>query len=141
MQSISILVADSDPTVRRCLRRVVEADPSFRIHWEAENGLQALSLAQLHHPDLVLLAAQMPRMDGMETVRCLRQSGANLRIVIMGVYEHSRSQAIAAGADLFLVKDCGCDAIREAIRQLFIPAVAVTPRGDDTGRPEATTVS
>jgi len=76
MQTISILIADDNPMVRQCLRRAVEADPQLEIRWEAENGLQALMLAEKHSPDLILMDAQMPRMDGIEATRCLRQKGA-----------------------------------------------------------------
>ena len=105
--------------IRECLRSAVEADPDLQIRWEAANGLQALVLAQRYHPSLVLLDAQMSRMDGIEATRCLRQRDHDLRIVVMSCYEQHRSQALAAGADAFVIKDCGCDAIRTAIRRLF----------------------
>jgi DNA-binding NarL/FixJ family response regulator len=119
MQPISILIADNDPMIRQCLRRVVEADPGLEIRWEADNGLQALLLAQKHQPQVVLLDAQMPRMDGIEATRCLRHRNPNLRIIVMSVYDHLRAQALAAGADAFLVKDCGCDVIRATIHRLL----------------------
>ena len=119
MPTISILLADDDAIVRQCLRRAVEADPRFEIRWEADNGLQALMLAQRHRPNLILLDAQMPRMDGIEATRCLRQRDHNLRIVVMSVYDHIRAQALAAGADDFINKDCGCDGIRKVLYRQF----------------------
>lgn len=119
MQPISILIADDDARVRQCLRRAIEQDPRLRVCWEAEDGLKALCLAQEHNPQIVLLDAQMPRMDGIEAARCLRQRNHDLHIVVMGVYEHLRAQALAAGADAFLTKDCGCEALRAAIHRLF----------------------
>jgi len=118
MQPITILIADDDAMVRQCLRCAVEQDARLRILWEADNGLQALLMAQQFQPHVILLDAQMPRMDGIETTRCLRQRNHKLRILVMSVYEHMRAPALAAGADAFLTKDCGCDAIRQAIHQL-----------------------
>jgi two-component system response regulator DegU len=119
MQTISILLADDDANIRRCLRLAVEADPRLQICWEAENGLQALCLAKQHRPNLVLMDAQMPRMDGIEATRCLRQCQHHLPILIMSVYEQAREQALEAGASGFVIKDCGCEAIRQAITNLI----------------------
>lgn len=119
MQPILILIADSDPMVRQCLRRAVEQDTHLRIMWEADNGLQALLMAQQHRPQLVLLDAQMPRMDGLEATRILRQRNSHLRILVMSVYDHQRAPALAAGADAFLTKDSGCEAIRSTIQRLI----------------------
>jgi len=114
-QPISILIADDDEVTRQCLRRVVEADPRFQIRWEADNGLQALLIAQQQQPQVVMLDAQMPRMDGIEATRCLRQSNCGMCILVMSAFEEQRAQALAAGADEFVTKDCGCEAIRAAI--------------------------
>jgi DNA-binding NarL/FixJ family response regulator len=115
MQPISILLADDDAVIRQCLRRAVEADPRFEVRWEADNGLQALLLAQQHRPNLILMDAQMPRMDGIEATRCLRQRDHKLRIIVMSVYDQMRAQALAAGADDFITKDCGCDGFLAAL--------------------------
>ena len=118
MQTISILIADDDPMVRRCLRHVMEADARLHVCWEADNGLQALMLAGKHEPDLILMDAQMPRMDGIEATRCLRQHETTARIVVMSVYEHLREQAMEAGADAFVVKDCGCVMLRNVLHRV-----------------------
>ena len=118
MPPITILIADDDLMVRQCLRRAVEQDTELRIMWEAENGLQALKMAKDFHPQVVLLDAQMPRMDGIETTRILRQTNHDLRILVMGLYEQMRAQALAAGADAFLTKDTSCDVIRSTIRNI-----------------------
>jgi DNA-binding NarL/FixJ family response regulator len=119
MQVISVLVADDDPNIRRCLRHAMEIDPKFRVMWEAENGLQALALAGQHRPDLILMDAQMPRMDGIEALRCLRQHHIAGHVIVMSVYEQVRSQALEAGADAFFRKDCGCAQLRAILHQVL----------------------
>ena len=119
MQPISILIADHDPMVRRCLRQAIERGCPVQICWEACNGLQALAMAQKHKPQLVLMDAQMERMSGIEATRCLRNRDHEVRILVFSVYEHERALAIAAGADAFLVKDSGCEAIRILIHRLL----------------------
>lgn len=115
----SILVADDDPAVRQCLSHVVHADPQLEVRWEAANGLQALVLATQHHPDVVLIDSQMPRMDGIETTRLIRQRGIECCIVILSVHDQTRQLALEAGADAFVVKDCGCELLRDLLKQLI----------------------
>lgn len=119
MPPISILLADNDAIIRQCLRYVIEADPELRVRWEADNGLQALHLAQEHHPAVIVMDAHMARMDGVEVTRCLRQCDNDQRIILMSVYETVRSDALDAGANDFVNKDGGCSAIREAIHRTF----------------------
>ncbi len=118
MTAISVLLVDADTLIRECLRNAVEGDSDMEVCWEADDGLKALLLAQQHGPQLVLMDALLPRMDGIEATRILRQRRPEIRIILMGVYEQARAQAIAAGADEFVTKDCGCEAIRDAIRRL-----------------------
>ncbi len=137
METINILLADDDLMIRQCLRRAVEANPSLQIKWEADNGLQALVLARQHHPHLILMDAQMPRMDGIEATRCLRQCDHETRIIILSVYDHYRAPALAAGADAFLVKDAGCDAIRATICSLCKDLKQRVPAADVPGSASA----
>jgi DNA-binding NarL/FixJ family response regulator len=104
---------------RQCLRRAIEANPLFKVCWEADNGLEALLLAKKSQPDVVLLDAQLPRMDGFEVTSCLRQCRRNTCIVVMSVFEEGRARALATGADAFVVKDCGRDKILEALSRLL----------------------
>jgi len=116
MLPISILIADDDPYMRQCLRRALEVDPDLRVAWEAQNGLQAIVMADQHRPDVVMLKAEMPRMDGFEAARCLRLRRPDLCIVILSLYEQFRSQALESGADAFIVKDCGCSKLRSILK-------------------------
>jgi DNA-binding NarL/FixJ family response regulator len=119
MEQISILVADDDPCIRKCLRHALEVDPRLKIAWQAGNGLEALALAGRHLPDVVLLDAEMPRMDGFEAARCLRQRRPETCIVIMSVYDEVRSRALEAGADAFILKDCGCTEFRSILHSVI----------------------
>jgi len=130
MQPVSILIADDDAMIRQCLRRAVEADPRFQVQWEADNGLEALVLAKQYHPQVILMDAQMPRMDGIEATRCLRQHDHKMVILVTSVYETVRAQALAAGADGFITKDSGCATIRAAIHHALRAANEASQTAD-----------
>ena len=115
MHPISILLADNDAIIRQCLRGAMEADPGLRVQWEADNGLQALHLAQEHRPTVILIDAHMARMDAIEVTKCLRQRCKHQIIIVMSLYNSARAAALDAGANDFVNKDGGCDAIRASI--------------------------
>jgi DNA-binding NarL/FixJ family response regulator len=76
-----ILVVDDEEGVRSLLRLMFDAEPQFDVVAEAEDGVEALSLAMQHHPDYVILDYSMPRMNGEEAARVLRGIQRNLCIV------------------------------------------------------------
>ena len=121
-QSISILIADNDPMIRQCLRHIIEIDPRIQVLWEAENGLQALKIAKEMHPDLILIDAQLPRMDGLETTRCLRQWSILSKVIIISVYSQMREEALQAGADEFVTKDACCELLQKQLKEMLEPS-------------------
>lgn len=65
---MKILIADDKPRVRRIIRRMLEAQPSWEVE-EAEDGVQAVTRAKQCKPDLILLDLAMPEMNGLEAAR------------------------------------------------------------------------
>jgi len=58
-------------------------------------------------------------MSGIEATRCIKRCNREVKIVVMSVYETDREAAMQAGADAFIVKDCGCQAIRSTVHGLL----------------------
>lgn len=115
MQETTVLLANDDPCVRRCVRRVLEQIDGVKVCWEASNGLEALVMARLHGPQLVIVDARLPRMDGIEVTLCLRRENPWMRIIVTSAFEHMREEVMNAGADAFVTKDCGRDALCAAV--------------------------
>ncbi len=116
---VTLLLADDDPNIRRCLKHAMECDCKLSVHWEADNGLQAVALAQQHHPTVILIDCQMERMNGIEATRCIRSRDKDVKIVVMSVYYSDRGLALAAGADAFIMKDSGCEVIKQTVHNLL----------------------
>lgn len=76
-----IMVVDDEEGVRSLLKLMFASDPQFAIVAEAEDGVEALTLAMRHHPDYVILDYSMPRMNGEEAARVLRGMQRNLCII------------------------------------------------------------
>jgi two-component system chemotaxis response regulator CheY len=103
----AVLIVDDDRFIRKLIRTTLEDVAEFELH-EAGDGLEALEAAERERPALVFLDVDMPRLDGIETCRQLRQrSGGDETTIVMLTAAHEESverSAEAAGADLFLTK-------------------------------------
>jgi len=100
----SILIIDDDPLIRKTLSSYF-IKKNFDID-EAESGEEGLVRFEIFSPDLVLLDIRLPDMDGLETLRKLREKKADARVIIMTAYDDMRStiEAVKSGAFEYLVK-------------------------------------
>src|SRR5260370_38896784 len=127
---IRILLADAHPIVREGLRAVLETQADFEVvgtPQQAANGDEALRLALQLRPDILLLDLEMPVMDGVETIRQLRQQsqpGASgdrqfsPRIIVFTAFDNDERiiAALEAGANGYLLKGAPREEIFKAIR-------------------------
>jgi DNA-binding NarL/FixJ family response regulator len=103
---IRLLLVDDQPAVRRGLRMRLALEPDILVAGEAEDGMGALALMPELRPDIVLMDALMPRMDGIVATVALRAAYPNAAVVILSLHDDqaTRKQAAAAGAVAFLSK-------------------------------------
>jgi CheY-like chemotaxis protein len=92
-----------------------ETGPKVEVVGEAVNGREAVRLVEECRPDVVLMDARMPVMDGLQATRLIKDRWPGVRIVVLTVYAARRSEALAAGADVFLVKGCPTEELLQAI--------------------------
>ncbi len=83
----------------------------------AADGQEAITLAEQHCPDVVLMDLRMPRVDGVEATRHIRADHPGVRVVLLTTYadDESITAALRAGAIGYLTKDVGRDHIRRAL--------------------------
>jgi DNA-binding NarL/FixJ family response regulator len=118
MDKIRILLADDHPILREGLRAVLETQPDFEVIAEAVNGIEAVRLALTMQPDILLLDLEMPQLDGVETIRRLRQQQPHSRIIVFTAFDNDERiiHAVQAGANGYLLKEAPRDEIFSAIR-------------------------
>ena len=115
---IRILLADDHPIVREGLRAVLETQADFEVIAEAASGDEALRLALTLQPDILLLDLEMPILDGVETIRRLRQQQPAARVIVFTAFDNDERiiHAVQAGANGYLLKGAPREEIFKAIR-------------------------
>jgi two-component system, NarL family, response regulator NreC len=117
---ITVLLVDDHAVLRDGLRFLLEAAGDIEIVATAANGQEALELAALQCPDVVLMDISMPVMNGIEATRRIREVCENTKVVILSMYHTSDyiQRALDAGAAGYLLKDSAGTELVAAIRAL-----------------------
>jgi DNA-binding NarL/FixJ family response regulator len=104
---IRILLADDHALVRQGFRRILEAEPDMEIIGEADNGREAVELAEKLRPDVVVMDVGMPELNGIEATRRLAESVPRARVLALSMHKDSVyvREILRAGARGYLLKD------------------------------------
>ena len=99
-----VLIVDDQPRARRSLRALLATSPTAGAVREAATGLEAIQRVEEACPDLVVMDVRMPAMDGLEATRLIKARWPAVKIVVLSMYPEYQDEALAAGADAFVVK-------------------------------------
>jgi DNA-binding NarL/FixJ family response regulator len=153
--TIRILLADDHRFFRDGVRALLSGVPEFVVVDEAGNGEEAVSKAEQHRPDVILMDLQMPGLTGVEATRRILRANPQAGVIIITMFEDTDSvlAALRAGARGYILKDADEDELLRSIHAvasgeaLFGPAVAqrllryiseVAPSAPRTAFPELT---
>jgi DNA-binding NarL/FixJ family response regulator len=115
---IRLLLVDDQSLIRRGLRALLKTDPELEVVGEAENGLEAIALAEKLQPDVAIVDVRMPVMDGVEASREICQRFPQTKVLILTTFDDRDyvTQALQAGASGYLLKDTPFEELTQAIR-------------------------
>jgi NarL family two-component system response regulator LiaR len=121
MPPIRILIADDHTLVRQGLRQLCEGMGGFTVIAEAEDGVQAVTLARTEQPDVILTDIVMPDVDGVEAIRRIMHENPTARIIALTMYreEQYMLNAIRAGARGYLLKTVDAGELIAAIGAVY----------------------
>ena len=122
---IRVLIVDDSPAIRDALSSLLDAASGFEVLGIAGDGLEAVERAGELLPDVVIMDAQMPNMDGVEATRHIKQTLPGVGILVLSVFADYLEASIDAGAEGYLMKDCEPAELLSELRR--IAAIA----GDD----------
>lgn len=115
----TIMLVDDHPLLRKGLKQLLAFEPDLEVIAEASSGREALALASELDPDLIVLDLNMDGMDGLETLKRLRDDGVTSRIIMLTVSNADEDvvSAISNGADGYLLKDMDPDLLLEQLKR------------------------
>jgi two-component system response regulator NreC len=103
---ISVLIVDDHTIVRSGVRMLLEAEPDIEVVGEALNGVEALELAKLLQPNVVLMDITMPEMDGLEATRQIKIRFPQINILVLTMHRSDEYffEILKAGASGYILK-------------------------------------
>jgi NarL family two-component system response regulator LiaR len=127
---ISVMIVDDHEMVRQGAAGYLEAQDDIHVIAEAASGEEALTMAEEHVPDVVLMDLVMPGLDGVEATRRLKDSSPRTQIIILTSFHEDEHifPALQAGAISYLLKDVKAAELVEAIRRAACGEATLHPR-------------
>lgn len=128
-RGIRVVLADDQRVVREGLATLLSLLDGVDVAGAASDGDEAVDLVARLSPDVVLMDLRMPRCDGVEATRRLRELDPDIKVLVLTTYADDRSviDALRAGARGYLTKDAGAEEIRRALDQVVQGQAAIDP--------------
>jgi DNA-binding NarL/FixJ family response regulator len=129
-EAIRVVIADDHQLVRTGLERLVDAWPNMTVLGTAADGAEAVRLATLHRPHVVLMDVSMPTMGGVEATRRIAATLPEVQVVILTSFDDRSTvgEALDAGAIGYLLKDSDPATLREGIESAARGGSPLNPR-------------
>src|SRR5579863_3415345 len=127
---IRIVIAEDQAVVRRGAVLLLSMEPDMEVVGQACNGVEAVDLARLLHPDVVLMDLHMPVKGGVAATREITQALPGTQILVLTTLDDDETvfEAVRAGAHAYLLKDADENELLETVRALRRGESRLTPQ-------------
>jgi DNA-binding NarL/FixJ family response regulator len=117
----SIILAEDHVLVRQGLRRIIQEDPSMKVIHEAGDGVELLALLKDSTPDIVILDISMPRLQGLEAARIIKEQYPTIKIMILTMHREKNyfQRAMEIGVNGYVLKEEADAALNTAIKAVL----------------------
>ena len=130
MKKVNVLIVEDNELMRQGLRSVLERSEEFCVVGEAEDGEEAVRLAQTLKPDVIVMDIGLPYKNGIEATRDIKQNSPSVNIVMLTSHDNDDEifAALSAGAQGYCLKDCASERIKIALSSVSQGAAWIDPR-------------
>jgi two-component system NarL family response regulator len=127
--STSVLLVDDHALLRTGVANIINQEPDLQVVAEASNGLEGIAAFERFRPDVTLVDLRMPVMEGVETVRQIRERDARALVIVLTTYDTDDeiARALRAGAKAYVLKDIAADELVRCIREVLAGRTYLAP--------------
>ena len=127
--TIRIVLVDDHTVLRDGLKSLLNYEPGLEVIGDASDGREAIKLTDTLKPDIIITDISMPGMNGIESVRAIRQNHPHLKIIILSMHAGQEYviQALQAGANGYVVKQADASEVLTAIRAVMAGGAYLSP--------------
>ena len=127
-----VLIVDDHAFIRRGVQSILQSFPEWELCGEAGDGTEAIELVDKLNPDLVLMDVTMPKLNGIEATRIIRNSHPRVKIVLLTLHESSEilRSGFRAGANGYLLKAEAEEELMKAMRVVVGGGSYISPKID-----------
>lgn len=121
MNKTKVLVADDHKLVREGIVKLLGFYEELEVIGEAKDGLETVEKIRNEFPDLVLLDLNMPRMNGIDTIKKIKEIAPNIKVLILTIHDDEEYiyEVTKAGAEGYIQKDIEPDELRNSIKKVM----------------------
>ena len=115
--SVKIMIADDHSLIREGLKNLLELEGDIEVVAEAEDGMQCLDKLEYITPDVLLLDINMPKKNGLEVLRVLKDRKSKVKVLVLTVHNETEylMKAVDIGIDGYVLKDSESSELKKAI--------------------------
>ncbi|WP_426350429.1 response regulator [Alloiococcus sp. CFN-8] len=126
---IKVLIADDQELIRQSLQIVLGSRENISISGAAANGIEAFNLVAKYMPDVVLMDIRMPKMDGVQCTKKIKELYPEVKIIILTTFDDDEYvySALKYGASGYLLKGVSMDELVEAIYTVYSGKAMINP--------------
>lgn len=126
---IRVVIADDESLIRDGFRMILGSRGDFEVVGEAPDGAEAIELAHLHQPDVVLMDVRMPHLDGIEATARIVAANLPTRVLMLTTFNRDQYvyEAMRAGASGFMLKTAPTARLIESIRLVAAGEALLAP--------------
>ncbi|WP_235601322.1 response regulator transcription factor [Tissierella sp. P1] len=117
---IKVIIADDHALIREGIKQILELENDIVVIGQASNGEEAFTMATELDPDIILLDINMPKLNGIETLRKFKDMGITSKVIILTIHEDKEYilKTLKLGANGYMLKDSNADSLIKGIRDV-----------------------